>query len=1580
MPLVKKIIVSNLLAVTLCLIAAPLLALPPQFDQHTLDGSFSGASSVVSADIDGDGDIDVVGTASPMQDIAWWENDGAESFTKHLVVGNYSNVYYVTVADIDNDGDLDIIAGANNNTDIAWFENDGAPAAGEWELLEVASGFNQVHSVHAIDLNRDGFMDVVAVSNQGDDVAWFMNDGAQDFTKIQVNDSRFNGASAVFPVDLDSNGDIDIIATAEDADKITWFVNDGDPEDGPWDENTIESDFAGACDVFATDLDFDGDIDIVAVAYDDDKVAWFENDGDESFTSHTISDNFNGPSSVQVADMDKDGDLDVVAAAYDADLLGWWENDGTPDNGGWVFHTLSAAYSEPSDLHIADIDRDGYPDLLSTADDGDEITFWRNTTEPPPVPQFIEHQIVSGFEGASDLVTGDFDGDGDIDIAAVAYEDNEVAWWKNDGSESFTKNSIAEDTDEASSIDVADIDSDGNLDLAVSIGGEDKLFIYYDNDGEGDFSHVDLGDGNLPLGVSIFDLDSDGDMDILGTETEADDVIWWKNDGEQSFSKEAVNTNSDLPPTVIAVDMDCDGDIDALSTASNTDQVIWWKNNGSESFEAILIDEDFDFAWDVTPVDLDSDGKVDVVASGINADEIAWWHNDGNGDFTKYIVKSDFDGAYNVAAGDIDGDGDPDLIATAMFADQISWWENDGSPLIGDWTEHNLTSTFDGARNVRLVDLDQDGDCDIIATAFESGEITWWENTQNSTSKPTWQEADVKTSYGNTTFVMAADIDGDGDSDILSCANTDDKLAWHANDGDEGFTTHFITDNFGAGHEAYPADVDGDGDLDVIATAGFDDEISWFRNDGSPADGYWDEFRIGTDLNGANSLFPYDIDGDGDLDLFASAIEEDELYWFENDGSPDDGEWNKETIKDDIYRPACIVGSDIDSDGDIDLIAISYSSGDLIWLENDGDGDFEDHTITNSFGGTANSIVAADMDNDGDIDIAACSASDDEITWWENDGSPADGGWNEHLISNDQASPSDLFMADADNDGDMDIFSSDRDEDAVYWYENDGYPANGGWTAHQVATDWNGAYSIAVCDLDQDGDNDVIGGAYEGQKISWWSNDLDPLESPARFKHSIPRTGFTMIGIPVIVNDGDPATLFGDDVNDEHVGGDTWRISYWDHEYQKYVRYDETDSPNQNGNQDPVDMAPGIGYWINQQVVDNCELDITAAQTLGSVNQSKPFQIAASKPLTEPNVRGLRMLANPFNYRYDWRQTTIYDPASGVRKSIYEAAQAEWISGYAYVWDRWESEYVAISFTGTEGPYILDPWQGFWFEQLDYSLDLKVEFNPATHMVSDDQNENEDKWRLRMSASTADGTLKDSYNYIGVDSRSKDGYDFMDAMEFTPAGSQWVQVYFSHPEWDIAASSFSSDIRSRVFPDSVQTWRITVRTWKLPETDIVLNWHNIIDLPDNYSIHLSDPSPVADSHLLSQDIRQYSDFKFRTGEGNLYTREFIITIHQGPTDAPSEDIAIPAEFGLTALYPNPFNSILRIEYGLPEARYISLNVFDLQGRLIDPIGEGMAKPGYHSLTWDATEFASGTYFIELQSGSEIARRQVLLTK
>lgn len=354
------------------------------------------------------------------------------------------------------------------------------------------------------------------------------------------------------------------------------------------------------------------------------------------------------------------------------------------------------------------------------------------------------------------------------------------------------------------------------------------------------YSQINFEDHNISLhregAISAYaaDIDGDGDMDVVSASYWDDKIAWNENtDGQGSFGPEQIiSTIADGARSVYGVDIDGDLDMDVLSASSFDNKIAWYKNNGAGNFGSEqIISLNANNAKSVFFSDLDGDGDIDVLSASLDDNKIAWYENtDGQGNFgVQKIITTDANEAIAVYAIDIDGDGDSDILSASRLDNKVAWYENmDG---LGNFGPQLIisTSTIE-IRSVYAVDIDGDGDMDILSASLGDDKIAWYENTdgQGGFSPQKIITTNAEGAYG----VSATDIDKDGDMDVISASEYDDKIAWYENtDGQGNFgPQQIITTNTRGAQSVYPADIDGDGDMDIVSTSWLDNKIDWHEN------------------------------------------------------------------------------------------------------------------------------------------------------------------------------------------------------------------------------------------------------------------------------------------------------------------------------------------------------------------------------------------------------------------------------------------------------------------------------------------------------------------------------------------------------------------------------------------------------------------------------------------------------------------------------------------------------------------------------------------------------------------------------
>ena len=282
------------------------------FSKSVVDSRLAGAYSVTGIDFDGDKKIDIV--AGGGSNISWYKNNGSGSFSKRSI-GNLIGTWWVCPADLDRDGDMDVLAASPGLNEVRYFQNSG----GSFRSITVGTGVN-AEVVAAGDFDGDGDLDVVATDWLNNRVVRWRYNGGQSFTQF-VLDSNLPGAHSVTVADFDKDGDVDIAASGSG--KINWYRNGGN---GSFSKVAIAA--SGALCIQAIDFDKDGKADIVGTGRQAGDVYWMKNNGG-SFSKRSVATGFGDSWSVHAGDMDKDGDMDVVAGSINMNYVKAWINDGS---------------------------------------------------------------------------------------------------------------------------------------------------------------------------------------------------------------------------------------------------------------------------------------------------------------------------------------------------------------------------------------------------------------------------------------------------------------------------------------------------------------------------------------------------------------------------------------------------------------------------------------------------------------------------------------------------------------------------------------------------------------------------------------------------------------------------------------------------------------------------------------------------------------------------------------------------------------------------------------------------------------------------------------------------------------------------------------------------------------------------------------------------------------------------------------------------------------------------------------------------------------------------------------------------
>lgn len=701
-----------------------LMAQPPTFQHVVIDANNpSDPHCKTLGDIDGDGFLDALAASSSGAGLFWYEYP---SWTKHPIRASGSWTTDMQVADIDNDGDLDVVI--PNGSGLQWYENPrpgGDPRIATWTEHLIGSDGANNHDVEVADMNGDGALDVVTRKKAGGWTYLWKQDNPTTWTQITVSSTDGEGTSLA---DLDEDGDLDIVHNGfwvEQVDLTTWV------------EHTIDGSWAADVGALAVDINDDGNLDVVlAPSESSGRFSWYETDDPVNgpWIEHSIDPAVSYFHTFKAGDMDRDGDLDLVTAemhqSSNPDEVSIYFNQGD----GLSWDQTVVATSGSHNLRIGDIGNDLDLDIFGanwndSAPNSAIIEMWENQSGPLTLDAWERHILETSLPWQAVFVAGgDIDGDNLPDLVTGGW------WYRNPGTLDgvWTRNTIGAPLHNMAA--VHDLDGDGDLDVLGTDGqvsGED--FSWGENNGTGQFTIRDITNtamgGDFLQGVSVDQVMAGGAEEV---------VLSWHNGGSGTsmFTLPADPTDAAWPLSTISAttnqeqvptgDLDGDGDTD-IHLGSD-----WLRQESNGTFSTQNgVTLTGGVPDRVVLADVDGEGDLDVVIGVEFGQRLVWGENSAGGQtWTEHLIATDAD-YFSVAAADIDRDGDIDVVGGAHQGNgEVYIYENSGDG--SSWTTHTVdegdSSLIDHHDGTQLVDMDLDGDLDIVSIGWTKKSVTIYEN------------------------------------------------------------------------------------------------------------------------------------------------------------------------------------------------------------------------------------------------------------------------------------------------------------------------------------------------------------------------------------------------------------------------------------------------------------------------------------------------------------------------------------------------------------------------------------------------------------------------------------------------------------------------------------------------------------------------------------------------------------------------------------------------------------------------------------------------------------------------------------
>ncbi|MGN8224267.1 FG-GAP-like repeat-containing protein [Gracilimonas sp. BCB1] len=1088
--------------------------------QNVISTLADGAHSIYAADLDGDGDQDILSTSIWDMEIAWYENNGDGTFASQAIISTLAEgPMSVFATDLDNDGDQDVISASQLDNEIAWYENNGdGTFASQTIISTLADG---ARSVYATDLDNDGDQDILSASSSDDKIAWYENNGDGTFASQTIISTLADGARSVYATDLDGDGDQDVLSASQNDNKIAWYQNNGD---GTFASQAIISTLAnGAVSVYATDLDGDGDQDVMSASTTDDKIAWYSNNGDGTFASQTvISTLADGALNIYATDLDGDGDQDVLSASQNDNKIAWYQNngDGTFASQAIISTLANGAVS----VYATDLDGDGDQDVMSASTTDDKIAWYENTgteivsyvtkvSKEAAAPGSSIQVYGSGFNSSSSVYIGGVQAtvesaqstkltvtvpsmnSGIHDL--IVQTDGDVAEY----SDKFTVIKeqpayfeFAESFDNgntSSNISVSlDLDGDGDYDVLdnYSLGGGIYELIPLINDGNGNFTYGTSIANTSIVEQTAGDFNGDGFEDLVYfTSLGSDSLIFIPSNGDGSFGNKihlTGFTTTFFNYHMEAADVNSDGNLDLLGGNLGSGSLSWFAGNGDGTFQTEQsIITGSSLIYDFTLSDLDLDGDLDVITgqNGI----LNWFRNDGTGSFT--LVASLGSSSYRtVASSYVNNDDYPDIIAAT--SSETYYLINNGNSTFGSQIAISSSTGNDIRYEMKVLDFDGDGDEDILGS--NSNYLFWIEKTG------TFDYSEIRPirTTGLQRKTDVRDFDNDGDLDIIGSPFSGGILEFYRNIVPELRITDVIPLGAAPGSEVEIFGNSFSKDLSELTVSVNDVAANVVSSEGEAA--YANKLVIEIPVTAA---------GPAELSITSgnrSVVKQNAFTVLKSEGAYFDGQ---NIIYNQPEQPYISVFGDLNGDGYKDVVTWSNTNDNLDWFENDQAGSFGTRTPIGS-GTVVYNIEITDVDNDGDNDIVTLDGSNRSVRVYPNTGSglfstpydlynyPSQSGYTPTL--------KDFTMIDMDGDGLKDpvvnLYYTQSGGFTTYYSKVVWHKNNGDGTADAPidvysynSSSFSSTYiaDFHITDHDGDGDQDGIIAYADGKGIQVHVND-----------------------------------------------------------------------------------------------------------------------------------------------------------------------------------------------------------------------------------------------------------------------------------------------------------------------------------------------------------------------------------------------------------------------------------------------------------------------------------------------------------
>ncbi len=457
------------------------VAIPDQiWEREVIDDTLDQAHALGWGDFDGDGSDELaVGWRGKGYGVAVYKRMPDGKWKKQLV-DNGVAVEDLAVGDLNGDGRPEVVAVGRSTANVRIYWNESKPA---WKRHVLAQGYFSFTSI-AADFTGDGRPDVIAGDLRGKKLYLY---AAPDWKPVLLHE----GVDAIHSevIDVDGDGDLDYVGARYSPGLVFWLEQPKDPLREKWVFHLIDDHDKGGVNgihgMIQGDVDRDGKPDLIVNSGQPkgafpNSLAWLRiprNPRTAPMWDRFVFARNDAPGLSHYhgfGDVNGDRRPDIASAAKigpDGNWFAWWEQPSNP-RGVWKKHIIATGEEGATNIHVADVNRDGKADFIASRGHGRGLVWYEG-------PAWTPHPINTQLVGPHSLAIGDINGDGFVDAVTCAKDSGVAAWFENDGKGNFVTHHIHEDQS-AYDIRLVDMDRDGDLDVLIA-GQQSENIVWYEN-------------------------------------------------------------------------------------------------------------------------------------------------------------------------------------------------------------------------------------------------------------------------------------------------------------------------------------------------------------------------------------------------------------------------------------------------------------------------------------------------------------------------------------------------------------------------------------------------------------------------------------------------------------------------------------------------------------------------------------------------------------------------------------------------------------------------------------------------------------------------------------------------------------------------------------------------------------------------------------------------------------------------------------------------------------------------------------------------------------------------------------------